>query len=64
MRRVMPAFAAFSVVAEDSSFTPCSVYLWLESQAEKTDISYCIDSSIGPDRHAAAAERVDSSSDL
>ena len=29
-----PASAAFSVVAEDSSITPCGVYLLLDSQAE------------------------------
>ena len=29
----MPASAAFSVVAEDSNFTPCGVDLWFESRA-------------------------------
>ena len=30
------AASASSVVAEDSSFTPCFVYLWFESRAEIT----------------------------
>ena len=44
-------------------FTPCgaSVYLWLESRAEIINVSYRMDSAIAPDRHSAAAERVDSS---
>ena len=71
------ASAAFPVVAEDSCFTPCGVYLWLESpsQAETTDVqvsysitwtnvSYRIYSAIAPDRCSAAAERVDLSSVL
>ena len=42
--------AAFPVVAEDSSFTPCGVYLWLESRAEVTDVSSSnrMDSAIAP----------------
>ena len=39
-------------------FTPCGVYVWLESQAEITNVSYRIDSAIAADRHSAAAERV------
>ena len=42
----MPASSAFSGMAEDSSFTPCCVFLWLESRTE-----------IAPDRRAAAAQR-------
>ena len=42
----MPVSAAVSLVAEDSSFTPLTVYLWIESQAEVTNIYYCMDSSI------------------
>ena len=40
------------------------VYLWLKSLAEITNVFYHIDSPIATDRHAAAAERVDSSSVL
>ena len=48
-------------------FTPYSVlvyYLWLESRAEIINVSYRMDSTIAPDRHSAAVERVDSSSVL
>ena len=44
--------------------TPCSVYLWLESRAERINISYSMHSAIAPDRHSASEERVDSSSVL
>ena len=40
---------------------PCGVYLWLESRAEITNVSYRTDSAIAPDRRSAAAERLDSS---
>ena len=47
-------------------FTPCAggVYVWLESRAEITNVSYRMDSAIAADRHSAAAERVGSSSVL
>ena len=50
-------------------FTPssCGVYdllVWLESRAERTNVSYRLNSAIAPDRHSASAERVDSSSAL
>ena len=62
----MPVSAAFSVVAEDSSFTSCGVYFWFESRAEtrRTDASFRLDSAIAPDRHSAAAERLDTLSVL
>ena len=63
----MPASAAFFVVAEDSSFTPCihcGVYLWLESRAEIIFFSYRMDAARALERRADAAERVDSLSDL
>ena len=40
------------------------VHLWLKSLAEITNVFDHMDSAIAPDRHAAAAERVDSSSVL
>ena len=43
-------------------FTPCDVYLWLESRAEIMNVWYCMDSAIAPDRHSDSA--VDSSSVL
>ena len=46
-------FPPVSVVedSEDSSCTPCGVYLWLESRAEITNVSYCKNSAtIAPDR--------------
>ena len=49
-----------SVVGEDNSFTPCGVlYLWLKSRAEKTNVSYRMDSAIAPDHcfRVAAAQR-------
>ena len=61
----MPASAAFFVVAEDSSFTPCihcGVYLWLESRAEIIFFSYRMDAARALERRADAAERVGSSS--
>ena len=48
-----------SVESEDSSFTPCGDYLWLESRAEITNVLYRMESAIAPNRRAAAAERVD-----
>ena len=54
---LMPASAAFFVVAEDSSFIPCGVCLW-------TNVLFRIDSAIAPDRHSPAAERLDSSTDI
>ena len=45
-----------SIAAEDSSFTRYGVYSWLESRAEITNVSYCMDSAIVPDRHSAAAD--------
>ena len=56
----MPASAA--LVAENNGITPCGVYFWLESRAEITNVSHRMDSVIAPDRRAAAAECVDSSS--
>ena len=52
----------FSVVAEDSdsSFTPCSVYLWLESRVEITNVSPVSYHKYG--FGSAAAERVNSDS--
>ena len=48
----------------DLQFTPCDVYIWLESRAEIINVSYRMDSAIAPGRHSASAERVDSSSVL
>ena len=42
-------------------FTPCGVYLWLESPAEIINVSYRMDSAIAPDRYSASAQRADSS---
>ena len=52
----MPVSAAVSLVAEDSSFTPLTVYLWIESPAEITNIYYCMDSSIVANSSSAAVE--------
>ena len=45
-------------------FTPCDVYILLESRAEIINVSYRMDSATAPDRHSASAERVDTSSVL
>ena len=47
-------------------FTPCGAYLWLEPRAGTINVSYRMDSAIAaaPERHSAAAEPADSSSDL
>ena len=62
---LMPVSAAFSVVAEDSSFTPCgpAVYLWLESREEITNVSYRINSVLvaqGKIRTRVAVSRISS----
>ena len=43
---------------ECSAVTPCGVFLWLESRAERTNVSYRTGSAIVPDRRSAAAEPV------
>ena len=43
----------------------CSLqYLWLDSESRAERRNFSMDSAIAPDRHSAAAERVDSSSVL
>ena len=44
-----------SVFAHDSSFTPCGVYLWLESRGDISNVSYRMDSAIiAPDLHSVS----------
>ena len=37
-------------------FTPCGVYLWLESRADTKNVSYRMYSAIAPDRHSSEAD--------